>query len=112
MPFCPACRTEYQAGAEQCADCGAALVAALPPAPRRLVGRPVVEVPIATFPDYPRAAMWAEWLRGEGILSVLVPLGPGAGGWGSSALVPHELRVAQEDVDLARTLLRDMGHQL
>ena len=113
MPFCPACRTEYQAWARQCADCGARLVDALPPAaPRASVGRPVVEAPVATFRDYAQAAMWAEWLRGEGILSVLVPLGPGAGAWGSSDLLPHELRVAAEDAARARTLLVEMGYQL
>lgn len=30
MPFCPNCKTEYQAGVKTCADCGAALVDALP----------------------------------------------------------------------------------
>jgi len=47
----------------------------------------------------------------QGILSVLVPLGPGAGAWGSSDLLPHELRVAQHDVARAHTLLTEMGHQ-
>lgn len=30
MPWCPQCRTEYREGFTQCADCGAALVDALP----------------------------------------------------------------------------------
>jgi hypothetical protein len=112
VPFCPRCRTEYQAWAQQCADCGASLVEALPQAaPREPVGHAIVEVPIATFRDHPQAAMWAEWLHGEGILSVLVPLGAGAGAWGSSDLVPHEMRVAAEDAARARALLVEMGYQ-
>ncbi len=31
MPYCPNCRTEYEAGSTVCADCGAALVNTLPP---------------------------------------------------------------------------------
>jgi hypothetical protein len=87
-------------------------VEALPLAePSRPAGRSVVEVPVATFRDHAQAAMWAEWLRGEGVLSVLVPLGPGAGAWGSSDILPHELRVAAEDAGRARTLLMEMGYQ-
>jgi hypothetical protein len=33
MPFCPQCRDEYRAGFTTCADCGAALVDALPSEP-------------------------------------------------------------------------------
>jgi hypothetical protein len=33
MPFCPQCRDEYRVGFTTCADCGAALVDALPAPP-------------------------------------------------------------------------------
>ncbi len=33
MPYCPACRTEYEDGVARCADCGARLVPELPPEP-------------------------------------------------------------------------------
>jgi hypothetical protein len=31
MPFCPSCREEFREGFTQCSDCGAVLVAELPP---------------------------------------------------------------------------------
>ncbi len=34
MPYCPACRTEYREGIEECPDCGEALVESLPPEPQ------------------------------------------------------------------------------
>ena len=30
MPFCPTCRTEYETGTTECADCSVSLVAELP----------------------------------------------------------------------------------
>lgn len=70
---------------------------------------PMEETAIARFPTWTEAQMWAETLDGEGIPSVLVPLGPGAGGWGSSALVPHELRVRAVDAERAREVLAALG---
>ena len=51
--------------------------------------------------------MWAERLEAEEIPTVLVPLGPGAGAWGSSALLPHELRVRAENLERAQQLLEN-----
>lgn len=107
MPFCPFCRAEYRAGFTHCADCQVPLVDRLPPLEREPKPAPhsVKEVPVATFPSRLEADMWAELLRREGIPSVLVSLGPGAGGWGNSAFVPHQLRVRETDADRARQLL-------
>lgn len=105
MPFCPRCRTEYLEGQGRCVDCGTLLVAELPPVSTEQPGEPVKEVALATFSTWTEAEMCAEQLQGEGIPSVLVPLGPGAGGWGSSAFVPHELRVRASDVERAREIL-------
>ena len=65
------------------------------------------EIGLATYPTWVEASMWAERLEGEGIPSVLVPLGAGAGAWGSSAFLPHELRVRAEDAERALALLQD-----
>jgi hypothetical protein len=107
MPFCPRCRTEYREGCEHCADCGTALVATLPPLSANRHDEPTREVRIATFSTWSEASMWAERLEAEGIPSVLVPLGPGAGGWGSSSFLPHELKVRAEDVERAQRLIQD-----
>jgi hypothetical protein len=63
------------------------------------------EVRLATYSTWAEASMWAERLEEHGILCVLVPLGPGAGGWGSSSFVPHELRVREKDLEQARELV-------
>ena len=63
------------------------------------------EVTVATFPNQIDAEMWAEMLRNEGIPSVLVPLNPGAGGWGTSLIGPYALRVRAVDAARAREIL-------
>jgi hypothetical protein len=63
------------------------------------------EVAIATFEMETEALMWAELLKNEGIPSVLVPIGPGAGGWGANVWRTFELRVRPVDVERARELL-------
>lgn len=107
MPFCPFCRVEYRAGFIECSDCHVPLVETLPPLEKESPDtvHSVKEVPVATFPSQLEAAMWAEILRGEGIPTVLVSLGPGAGSWGYSAFVPYQLRVRDTDLDRARRLL-------
>jgi hypothetical protein len=64
------------------------------------------EVRLATFGTWAEASMCAERLESEGIPTVLVPLGPGAGGWGTSAFVPHEVRVRSNDLERASELLK------
>ncbi|HLY73726.1 MAG TPA: hypothetical protein VKU80_06365, partial [Planctomycetota bacterium] len=51
MPFCPQCRSEYRAGFDRCADCGAGLVEQLAPAD---------QVPESTAPE-----KWTEVFRGS-----------------------------------------------
>jgi hypothetical protein len=53
--------------------------------------------------------MWAGLLEREGVPAVLVPLGPGAGGWGVSAGLPHELRVRAGDLERARALVAELA---
>jgi len=67
------------------------------------------EVRLATYPTWVEASMWAERLEGEGIPCVLVPLGAGAGAWGSSAFLPHELRVRAEDLERATEVVNETG---
>lgn len=103
MRYCPFCRSEFEDRVSHCPDCGVRLVENLPPmdAP----AEPVEEVAIRRFRSQLEAEMWAEILEGEGIPTVLVPLGPGAGGFGISVWVPYEVRVREVDVERARALL-------
>jgi hypothetical protein len=107
MPFCPRCRTEHPEGVERCGDCGAALVTALQPHSVAQPSTATREVRLAIYPTWSEASMWAERLEAESIPTVLVPLGPGAGGWGSSALLPHEIRVRAGDLERASALLSE-----
>ncbi len=66
------------------------------------------EVAIASFPSETEALMWAEVLKGEGIPSVLVPLGPGIGGWGATVWRPFELRVRLSDAARAKSIMEGL----
>ncbi len=68
------------------------------------------EVAVATFATQTEAEMWAGILRSEGIPSVLVPLGFGAGGLGPTVWRPFELRVRPADADRARRVLATLEH--
>lgn len=109
MPFCPRCHAQYQNGFNECLDCGATLVPVLlHVAPWEPRPEPVEEVRLARYPSQTEAEMWAELLRGEGIPTVLVPLGLGVYvGVG----VPYEIRVRASDADRARQLLADITDQ-
>ncbi len=110
MPFCPFCRAEYSEGVRLCADCYVELVSELPPDQSEPTPTRVKDVPVATFPSEPEAEMWAGLLRGQGIPTVVVSLGPGAGAWGNSVFVPQQLRVRARDVPRALDLLPRASH--
>jgi hypothetical protein len=66
-------------------------------------------VTLGRYGSEAEAGLWAGLLEREGVPAVLVPLGPGAGGWGVSAGLPHELRVRESDLERARALLEELG---
>ena len=103
MHYCPFCRAEYEDDQTHCPDCQVRLVAELP---RRGSGfQPVEEVAVARFRSQIEAEMWADILQQAGILTVLIPLSPGSGVFGTSLWVAHELRVRTDDAVKARGLL-------
>lgn len=105
MQRCPHCGGVYPAGQGYCPFCGEdEPESAASDESAEAVGQ-TIEVTIATFPAQPQAEMWAEVLRNAGIPSVLVPLNPGAGGWGTSLWGPYALRIRAVDVDHARQIL-------
>ncbi len=64
---------------------------------------------LATAPNEPIGAMWAEDLRGAGIPVLLRPGGPGFGAWGSVAVFEHHLYVRAPDLPRARALLQELA---
>jgi hypothetical protein len=60
---------------------------------------------IAVAPNEPIARMWADALAEEGIRSLVRPLGPGFGAWGSVATFEHDIAVLSQDADRARDLI-------
>lgn len=63
------------------------------------------EVAVARFSNEAEAQLWSQVLAEDGIRSVIVPLGAGAGLTGTSTWQPHELRVLQTDAEEAQRLL-------
>lgn len=106
MAFCPFCRAAYAEDVTRCPNCGVALVEQLTSSAEY---QSVEEVPFDRFNSLIEAEMAADLLRQEGVPSVLVPLGPGAGGWGTSLWSTHELRVRADDVERARDILGGPG---
>jgi hypothetical protein len=66
---------------------------------------------LATAPNEPFAQMWATSLRDDGIEVMIKPLGPGAGGWGSSFSFEHELYVLKSQFDAALRVIEDQKGQ-
>ena len=102
--FCPKCRAEYREGFSRCSDCDIPLVPELEPEPD---DRPVFveyEEVLSTFNPFD-IAMIKSLLDAEGILyffqgeqfSYVRPLAD-----------PVRLMVAQEDVESAREILKDL----
>ena len=111
MPFCPVCRGEFLAEPPICSVCGATLVDKLESAPSEPPPQEdVTTITVATYDSEAEAMLWADVLEKEGIPSVLVPLGPGAGGWGNAAFLPHDLRVRSQDEEQAKLLLPRPSH--
>ena len=67
----------------------------------------VKDVVVATFPNELEARMSAQRLEAAGIRSVLVALSYEPGVWGTSAMLPHELRVLEVDLARAQQVLQD-----
>lgn len=105
MPFCPTCRSEYEAGIERCPDCKVELVEKLPPedAGAEPTAK-IVEVYVAAGDE--EAVIIRGLLESEGIMSSL------------SSDIPHtvvplnvdglgavRIAVAEEDAGRAREII-------
>lgn len=65
------------------------------------------DIAIASFATEMDGRLAAQRLEAAGIRSVLVALSYGPGVWGTAAMLPHELRVLESEMDQARQLLHD-----
>lgn len=119
--WCPRCRTEYRDGIERCADCGTALVEALPPLPEpRHESPPLVTGPFSPEDDVVElmtttaveAEVTAAHLRSAGIPAAAFGVEPYAG-YGSAFQHAQGARimVRRADVEAAASLVGDVVEQ-
>lgn len=64
---------------------------------------------LATVPNEPLARMWADVLADAGIRALVKALGGGIGGWGSAAMLEHELYVLRSQLPAAEAIVRDLA---
>lgn len=66
---------------------------------------PASLVPVAAVPGSTMAGMYAEFLRREGIQTMVQPQGPGYGGWGAAGSLPHTIFVTSGAYESAYAML-------
>ena len=103
MPWCPTCRTEYEAGRTACSDCGAALVDVLPPEAASPVV--VLEANSAVEAQIAEATLQAAGI--DAYVQSPASLVPNVDAFGDE---PPELEVvvAAEDADRAAAILKEI----
>ena len=103
MPWCPVCRTEYEAGRTACSDCGASLVEELPPeAPNPVV---VLEANSAVEAQIAEATLEAAGIRAY--VQAPASLVPNVDTFGDEP-PESEVVVAAEDAERAMAILREL----
>ncbi len=107
MPFCPACRTEYIPGIQQCADCGEDLVDQLP---EEDSGEEFQLVKLHSFPGEVYANMVGEALEHKGIpyLAQKEALGSSVIVQGATEGAEVTLYVNELDFEDAEVILNEM----
>jgi hypothetical protein len=109
MPFCPNCRYEYVGGAQECPDCGAKLVEALPQEHVDKIDD-VRIVTVGVFPSQIQADMARIRLEAEGIEAAAIMSNPT---WRTPGVfVPpispgFRVQVREEDAARAAEILRE-----
>ena len=100
MPWCPTCRTEYEAGRTVCSDCGAALVETLPPE----AADPVVVLEANSAVEAQVAEATLEAAGIPAYVSGTQSLVPNVDAFGDEP-PESEVLVAAEDAERARAIL-------
>lgn len=99
--WCPNGDGAFEASAVRCPRCGARLV-------ERIVlrtGEEDTPVAIGLAPNEAIAGLWKSILESEGIPTLIRPMGPGFGAWGSVATFEHEVLVRRADAEQAHEIL-------
>ncbi len=99
--WCPNGDGAFEESAVRCPRCGARLV-------ERMVlrtGEEDTPVAVGVAPNEAIAGLWKSILESEEIATMIRPMGPGFGAWGSVATFEHEVLVRRADAERAREIL-------
>ncbi|MBN1458000.1 MAG: DUF2007 domain-containing protein [Armatimonadetes bacterium] len=118
MPFCPGCRFEYLPGLAHCPECGAELVATLPPKSAATEGADFTPVELCTITGEIHARLIQNILAHENIPSRLVTAWPFDGAsplsppwpFGGGFDTPVRIMVNQSDLAKAKVIYEDFEH--
>jgi hypothetical protein len=102
--WCPNGHGAFEENAVRCPRCGERLVE------RAILRRGEDDTPVAVgvAPNEAIAGLWKSVLESEGIATLIRPMGPGFGAWGSVATFEHEMLVRRVDAERAVQILADL----
>jgi len=109
MPYCPKCKTEYNAGVKECSDCNALLVEKLPEEPKEVL-EPIKYKLLRNLPSRLYAEMLKESLQNSGISAIIKgdDIGIMLGSYSTTSPVEISLWVPEEEWEKANQIADGM----